>query len=105
MPDGGGGARIKLIESLDEVSGDAWDACAGRDNPFLAYDFLHSLEVAGTVTAQTGWLPQHVVVEDDEGGLLAAVPLYLKGHSRASMCLTTAGPMPSNGPAASIIRN
>ncbi len=82
MPDGGGGARIKLIENLDEVSGDAWDACAGFDNPFLAYDFLHSLEVAGTVTAQTGWLPQHVVVEDDEGGLLAAVPLYLKGHSQ-----------------------
>ena len=82
MPDGGGGARIKLIENLDEVSGDAWDACAGRENPFLAYDFLHSLEVAGTVTAQTGWLPQHVVVEDDAGGLLAAVPLYLKGHSQ-----------------------
>ena len=82
MPDGSGGAGIKLIESLDEVSGDAWDACAGRDNPFLAYDFLHSLEVAGTVTAQTGWLPQHVVVEDDAGGLLAAVPLYLKGHSQ-----------------------
>ena len=27
------------------------------------------MEVAGTVSAQTGWLPQHVVVEDDDGGL------------------------------------
>ena len=28
-----------------------------------------------------GWLPQHLILEDGQGRLLGAVPLYLKGHS------------------------
>ena len=76
------GAELKLVQSIAEIGKAAWDACAGTDNPFLSYDFLHVLEEAGTVTARTGWLPQHVVITDDSKAVLAAVPLYLKGHSQ-----------------------
>ena len=82
MPDGGGPERVRVVEALDEVPAAAWDACAGPDNPFLSHAFLEALEASGSATARTGWLPQHVLVEDADGRLLAAAPLYLKSHSQ-----------------------
>ncbi len=82
MPDGGGPARIRIVDGLAEVPAAAWDACAGSDNPFLSHAFLEALEASGSATAKTGWLPQHVLIEDAEGRLLAAAPLYLKSHSQ-----------------------
>lgn len=51
-------------------------------NPFISHAFLASLEESGTVTARTGWLPQHIVVENKSGEILAVMPCYLKSHSR-----------------------
>ena len=82
MPDGGGPARVRIVDGLAEVPAAAWDACAGDDNPFLFHAFLEALEASGSATAKTGWLPQHVLVEDADGRLLAAAPLYLKSHSQ-----------------------
>jgi predicted N-acyltransferase len=82
MPDGGGPARVRIVDRLAEVPAAAWDACAGSGNPFLSHAFLEALEASGSATAKTGWLPQHVLVEDAEGRLLAAAPLYLKSHSQ-----------------------
>ncbi len=82
MPDGGGPERIRIVEALSEVPAAAWDACAGTDNPFLSHAFLEAMEASGSATARTGWLPQHVLVEDADGRLLAAAPLYLKSHSQ-----------------------
>jgi uncharacterized protein len=81
MADGGDPARIRVIERLGEVPAAAWDACAGADNPFLSHAFLELLEASGSATGKTGWLPQHILVEDATGALLGAVPLYLKSHS------------------------
>jgi len=81
MPDGGDPARVRVVEHLAEVPAAEWDACAGTDNPFLSHAFLEALEASGSATAKTGWLPQHVLVEDAEGRLIGAVPLYLKSHS------------------------
>ena len=78
---------IKQIESLDEVSHEAWDACAGaRDggptpNPFVSHAFLKALEDAGCVGGRSGWLSRHVLMERD-GELIAAAPCYLKIHSQ-----------------------
>jgi len=81
MADGGDPARIRVVERLEEVPAASWDACAGDDNPFLSHAFLEALESSGSATAETGWLPQHILVEDRAGRLLGAVPLYLKSHS------------------------
>ncbi|MEX0589921.1 MAG: GNAT family N-acetyltransferase [Xanthobacteraceae bacterium] len=51
-------------------------------NPFLSHAFLASLEESGAVAARTGWQPQHVVVENGSGEILAAMPCYLKNHSQ-----------------------
>jgi predicted N-acyltransferase len=53
-----------------------------RSNPFITHDFLASLEESGAATARTGWLGRHLLVEDENGSVLAAQPTYLKNHSR-----------------------
>ncbi|HBC06947.1 MAG TPA: GNAT family N-acetyltransferase [Rhodospirillaceae bacterium] len=81
MPDGRDAVAIKIIKSLSEVSSEAWDACAGTDNPFVRHAFLSALEDSGSATGETGWLGQHLVIEDPAGGIAACAPLYLKNHS------------------------
>ena len=72
----------RTISCLSEVDEAEWDACAGTANPFLSYAFLHALEESGSCTAQTGWLPQHLLLEDHNHELVGAMPMYLKGHSQ-----------------------
>jgi uncharacterized protein len=54
---------------------------ARPDNPFISQAFLHALEESGSATRATGWLPQHLVLEDAAGGISACMPCYLKSHS------------------------
>ena len=51
-------------------------------NPFISHDFLLSLEASLSAVGKTGWQPQHLVVENGAGEILAAAPCYLKSHSR-----------------------
>jgi len=80
MPDGGNAATIKVISSLTEVPKTQWDACAGNQNPFVSHTFLKCLEDSEAVCNETGWLPQHILIENDTG-LAGCVPCYLKNHS------------------------
>jgi uncharacterized protein len=77
----GGGVTVKVVSALSDIPAAAWDACAGSDNPFVSHAFLEALEASGSATAESGWLPQHLALEDESGTLLGAVPLYLKSHS------------------------
>jgi len=81
MADGGDHVTVKVVPRLAEIPASEWDACAGDDNPFLSHAFLEALEASGSATAETGWLPQHLAVEDGAGHLLGVAPLYLKSHS------------------------
>lgn len=73
-------ARIRDIDAA------GWDACANPDpathNPFISHAFLGALEEAKTVGPHhTGWLPQHIAIEDAAGSIAACAPCYLKLHS------------------------
>ena len=81
MADGGERLTVRVVDDLSTVPAAVWDACAGADNPFVCHAFLHALEESGSATRETGWLPQHVIVEDDTKRILGAVPMYLKSHS------------------------
>ena len=70
----------KIVSDINEVAPDAWDRCAGRANPFVRHGFLRALETSESVCADTGWAPQHVIIEQ-QGRVLACAPLYLKSHS------------------------
>jgi uncharacterized protein len=81
MADGSERVTVKVVSRLAELPAAEWDGCAGDDNPFLSHAFLEALESSGSATAETGWLPQHLAIEDGAGRLVAAAPLYLKTHS------------------------
>ncbi len=81
MPDGNDARTVKVIEGLGHISAEAWDACAGTANPFQTHAFLSALEESGSATGDTGWLPRHLVVEDETGSVVAVTPLYVKNHS------------------------
>jgi uncharacterized protein len=77
-----GGLNIALKDSAALIDADDWNACAGNENPFLSHAFFLALEHSGSATAERGWLPQHFVLSDDSGGIVAILPCYLKGHSQ-----------------------
>lgn len=81
MPDGNDARTVKIIRDIGEVAAAEWDACAGTANPFVRHAFLRALEVSGSASDETGWLPHHVVVEDTDGHVEACAPVYLKTHS------------------------
>ncbi len=81
MPEDRPQPTVKLAPSIDAVAAAEWDACAGSENPFVGHAFLKALEDSGSVGPGTGWRPAHLLLEDPGGGLIGAVPLYLKSHS------------------------
>ncbi|HJR22405.1 MAG TPA: peptidogalycan biosysnthesis protein, partial [Dongiaceae bacterium] len=80
----------RVVDRIANVPAAAWDACAvgdgpaggGPENPFVSHAFLDALEQSGSVGRKAGWLPQHLVIEDSAGIVLAAAPLYVKSHSQ-----------------------
>ncbi len=82
MPDGREPIAVRILENIDAIAPSEWDACAGAENPFVSHTFLHALEDSGSVGEQSGWVPQHLAIEDEAGRLLAAAPLYSTSHSQ-----------------------
>jgi hypothetical protein len=85
MPDGNEATEIKLLAAVSDVPRAEWNGLlAASDpafNPFPSFDFLDALEKSGCVGKGTGWLPRHLAITGTDGRLLAAVPMYAKGHS------------------------
>ncbi|NWG23975.1 MAG: N-acetyltransferase [Pseudorhodoplanes sp.] len=95
--------RIRIVPSIADIPAATWDACANPQvvkanceashvlpeqdstapfNPFVSHGFLSALEDSKSAIARTGWAPQHLLLEADDGALLGAVPCYLKSHSQ-----------------------
>jgi hypothetical protein len=72
----------RVAESIGAILAAQWDALAGSGNPFLSHAFLTALEDSGSVGPGTGWQPAPILLEDDAGMLLGAMPSYAKGHSQ-----------------------
>jgi predicted N-acyltransferase len=79
-------AHVEIVPRIGDIPADEWDQCANPDlathNPFIAHGFLKALEDAGTVGANTGWTPRHLVLRDAGGTIAGCAPCYLKSHSR-----------------------
>lgn len=82
--------RIRVVSSADEVDQAGWDALAAPcetalkkgANPFLLHAFFKAVEDSKSACSRTGWLPQHLVLEDDDGHITGILPCYLKSHSQ-----------------------
>ncbi len=76
----------KIFSSAREIPAAVWNGLVPHtdgvvDNPFLDHAFFLALEQSGCASAETGWLPRHVLVEN-EGQPVGLMPLYLKSHSQ-----------------------
>ncbi len=71
---------VNFINTINEVPASDWNDVVGSDYPFIRYEFLHALEVAGATSKQSGWQVYHAVVYEKQK-LVAVMPLYLKHHS------------------------
>jgi hypothetical protein len=72
---------VRTCSALRDVPRDAWNALVGAGSPFLEWDWLSALEESGAVGGDAGWLPQHLMVWDDDR-LIGGCPLYVKSHSQ-----------------------
>jgi predicted N-acyltransferase len=77
---------VKLVPGIGSIDALAWDACAtpagAPRNPFVCHAFLKALEDAGCVGQGTGWMPRHLVLEDEAGTVSGVAPCYVKGDSQ-----------------------
>ncbi|MBP7240924.1 GNAT family N-acetyltransferase [Amaricoccus sp.] len=87
--DGGESIEISVLGGLGEIEAAEWNACAAPEaadggrpvDPFTTHRFLGALEASGSVGPGAGWGPRHLVAR--QGGVaIAAMPLYVKGHSQ-----------------------
>ena len=72
---------IKQINSLTEVNANSWNNLVKNNDPFVRHEFLLALEQSGSISAAQGWQTKHLLVFEQQE-LIAAMPLYLKIHSR-----------------------
>jgi uncharacterized protein len=77
--------QIRVCSSFREIDAQSWNAQAnpqGRAyNPFVDHAFLAALENSGSAARKTGWLGQHLLLENESGVVLGAMACYLKSHS------------------------
>lgn len=81
-------ASVSLLDNMAAVSAAEWDALAcpeaqdGRPvDPFTTHRFLLALEASGSTGEGTGWAARPLVLRE-AGRAVAAMPLYVKGHSQ-----------------------
>jgi predicted N-acyltransferase len=73
--------RTRRYTSYADIPAATWNRLAGSDQPCLRHEYLHALEASGSAAPATGWTPLPIVIEDDSGCALGAVPLWRKSHS------------------------
>jgi predicted N-acyltransferase len=72
----------RILSSITKIDACHWNALAGAEQPFLRHEFLLAAEQSGCAVARTGWMPQHLIIETQDGVPVAALPMFRKTHSR-----------------------
>lgn len=77
----GADLQARWHRSIAEIPQPAWQALvAPHDLPHFSWDWLHCLEISGTVAPRHGWQSCHLGLWRHKE-LIAVAPLYLKAHS------------------------
>lgn len=72
--------EARFHDRIGDIPAAAWDALRADGNPFLSHAFLAALEATGCIREDWGWRAHHLGLYED-GRLVAAAPLYVKGNS------------------------
>lgn len=73
-------ASFSLIHDLHDIDARQWNGLA-QGHPLVSHEYLLAMQQTGCATAETGWAAHYLLMHRDTG-LAAAMPLYLKAHSR-----------------------
>ena len=75
--------RIEALDRIGDINAKLWDALVSETGGSVlsSHAFLSAFEESTSVSIKTGWQPKHVILRDESGALIAAVPLYVKSHS------------------------
>jgi predicted N-acyltransferase len=73
-------ASARTVESIQQIPAEQWNALTIDGNPFLRHEFLAALEDTRCASPETGWIPEHLIIENGST-LVGALPLYRKHHS------------------------
>lgn len=71
---------LHSLAHLRDLPATTWDALVPDGQPFLRHAFLSAMEDSASVTPNTGWAAEHLVLEAD-GEVRALLPAYRKWHS------------------------
>ncbi|MEJ5865675.1 GNAT family N-acetyltransferase [Pseudomonas farsensis] len=71
---------LHSLAHLRDLPATTWDALVPDGQPFLRHAFLSAMEDSASVTPDTGWAAEHLVLEAD-GEVRALLPAYRKWHS------------------------
>ena len=74
----------KLHRSIAELDASLWQSCFGDSDPFLQWDFLHGLETSACTTAESGWQPAHIMLE--QRGAPVGVPVSYTHLTLPTIC-------------------
>ena len=85
-----GEIKIRVETSFADIAKDEWNGLSGTAkgqpgsvyNPFVSHAYLSALEESGSATVETGWLGQHLLIEDEAGRIAGGLIGYLKNHSQ-----------------------
>ena len=76
--------EARWVNTLAAIPESAWDGLHGEGaaphGPFYRWRWLRQLEASGSIVPRQGWQDCHLTLWRG-GALIAAAPLYLKGHS------------------------
>lgn len=72
---------ISTLQNIGDLEAEKWNACLPDNHPFVRHGFLMALEKSNSATAETGWMPYHLVLQDAEE-VVGVAPMYVKGHSQ-----------------------
>ncbi|MBX2880290.1 MAG: GNAT family N-acetyltransferase [Granulosicoccus sp.] len=76
--------QVEVRDSLRDVACEDWNALCTDGNPFLRYEFLHTLDETDCLRDSSGWYPRYFLLWQNSGNqkeLVGAVPAYVKTHS------------------------
>ncbi len=82
--------KTRIVSGVNEIPADIWNSCAFEildpttsffPDPFISHEFFQALEASGSASIESGWAPQHIVLEDYQQNTVGIAPMYLKSHS------------------------
>jgi len=54
--------RARWLDAIDGVAAPEWNALVNDEHPFVRHEFLAALEQSGSIRAELGWQPEHLLL-------------------------------------------